>query len=65
MTGLETVGPDELIHDIDEDFLGDAPPEDDVGVLETAERWRDNVAVLCTRIVCCNLPHSRWTQSAV
>ena len=37
VTGLETVGPDELVHDIDEDVTGDAPPEDDVGVLQMAE----------------------------
>ena len=37
VTGLETVGPDELVHDIDEDVSGDAAPEDDVGVLEIAE----------------------------
>ena len=37
VTGLETVGPDELVHDIDEDVSSDAAPEDDVGVLEMAE----------------------------
>ena len=37
VTDLETVGSDELVHDIDEDVSGDVPPKDDVGVLEMAE----------------------------
>ena len=63
VTGLETVGPDELVHDIDEDVSGDAPPEDNVVTWECwrwRRRWQDNVAVWCMRIVCCNLPHSRY-----
>ena len=45
VTGLETVGSDELVHDIDEDVSGDAPPKDDVGVLEMAEEVTGRVGV--------------------
>ena len=61
VTGLETVGSDELVHDIDEDVLGDAPPKDDVGVLEMVEEvagqrcclvYEDYLLQLATLKVC-------------
>ena len=61
VTDLETVGPDELVHDIDEDVTGDAPPEDDVGELEMAEEvagqrcclvYEDCLVQLATLKVC-------------
>ena len=52
VTGLETVGSDELVHDIDEDVSGDAPPKDDVGVLKMAEEYEDYLLQLATLKVC-------------
>ena len=57
VTGLETVGSDELVHDIDEDVSGDAPPKDDVGVLEVAGQrcclvYEDYLLQLATLKVC-------------
>ena len=62
VTDLETVGPDELVHDIDEDVTGDSPPEDTWESWRWRRRWPDNVAVWSTRIVWCNLPHSRYAS---
>ena len=61
VTDLETVGPDELVHDIDEDVTGDSPPEDDVGELKMAEEvagqrcclvYEDCLVQLATLKVC-------------